>query len=75
MNITLRELSTLDRMLLEHDDKVEIVEDLLEGEFSDFLQGRNDDGTTAEELLDDLSHFNDSKLLLLRLLNESKLKV
>lgn len=75
MNITLDELSTLDRMLLEHNDRIEIVEDLLQGELGDFMEGRIDNYMTAEELIDDLGHFHDSKMLLLRLLNESKLKI
>jgi len=75
MNISLKELSTLDEMILGFNDTIEVVEDLLQGELGDFMEGRVDNYLTADELLNDLNHLNNSKLLLLRLLNESKLKI
>jgi len=75
MNISITELSTLNLIISDYDDRIEVVEVLLGDILGDLQKGDTDSYELADDILVDLEVFHDSRLLLLRLLNESKLKV
>lgn len=75
MNISIVELDTLDQMLCDYDDRIEVVEALLSGELEQYMTGEVKDMMRADDMLDDLEIFHHSRELLLRLYNESTLKI
>ena len=76
MKITMSELNTLDDMICDYDDRIELAEIFLGDSMNKLQRGYPvDEEEEVHDFLDDIEAFRKSRLLLLRLLNEAKLSI
>ena len=75
MKITIDELSVLDEMISDYDDRIEIAEIFLSDSMNKHQRGYPVDEEEVNMFLEDIEAFRKSRLLLFRLLNEAKLNI
>ena len=75
MKITISELNTLDDMICDYDDRIELAEIFIGDSMNKLQRGYPVDEEEVNDFLDDIEAFRKSRLLLLRLLNEAKLNI
>ena len=75
MKITMSELNTLDDMICDYDDRIELAEIFIGDSMNKLQRGYPVDEEEVNDFLDDIEAFRKSRLLLLRLLNEAKLSI